>query len=161
MEFECDCSGTGYSGATCYSCQPPYQCSPKEIFHYVFFSALHPTSCEAYRNAHPGNQRTQVVIDPDGSGPLAPFPVTCQYYARGKTETFIHHGSEQWTEVDGKQEPGSFVENIIYDGDFPQIEAVVNRSTSCKQMIEYKCRQSRLFNSPCEFSRNNQELAWE
>jgi len=43
-------------------------------------------------------------------------------------------------------------QEIAYDGDMAQIEAVVNRSSGCKQYIEYKCRQSRLFNSPCKLN---------
>jgi hypothetical protein len=46
----------------------------------VMFTALNPLSCEAYKNAAAVGQRAQVKIDVDGSGPLKPFPVTCEYY---------------------------------------------------------------------------------
>lgn len=44
--------------------------------------ALNPLSCEAYKNTNPVGQRALVKIDVDGSGPLAPFPVTCEFYSK-------------------------------------------------------------------------------
>lgn len=89
-----------------------------------------------------------MIIDVDGSGPLKPFPVTCQYYHDGKTQTIIHHMNEDPTSVDGYEAPGSFVQIINYDGDFPQMEAVINRSIDCRQFIKYECKNSRLFMTP-------------
>lgn len=65
--------------------------------------------------------------------------------------TVLHHRNEEETPVDGFQEPGSFSQNIIYDADGDQIEALINRSSSCWQRLSYSCRNSRIFNSPCEF----------
>lgn len=42
--------------------------------------ALNPLSCRAYKNVNPVGQNSDIKIDVDGSGPLKPFPVTCQYY---------------------------------------------------------------------------------
>lgn len=70
--------------------------------------------------------------------------------ADGRIVTKLHHRSEEDTTVDGFQEPGSFVQNIIYDAEAEQIEALINRSSSCWQHISYMCRNSRLFNSPCK-----------
>ncbi|CAL8121658.1 unnamed protein product [Orchesella dallaii] len=128
-EFECDCRDSGYTGATCHM-------------------PLHPLSCQAYRNVHGTSQKSEVIIDVDGSGPLKPFPVTCQYYHDGNTQTIIHHMNEDPTPVDGYEAPGSFRQVIQYDGDFPQIEAVINRSVECRQFIKYECKNSRLFNTP-------------
>uniref|UniRef100_A0A672GYR0 Contactin associated protein-like 5a n=1 Tax=Salarias fasciatus TaxID=181472 RepID=A0A672GYR0_SALFA len=54
--FSCDCSGTGYSGATCHA-------------------SIYETSCEAYKLI--GSSSGFYSIDPDGSGPLGPAPVYC------------------------------------------------------------------------------------
>jgi contactin associated protein-like 2 len=85
----------------------------------------------------------------DGSGPLKPFPVTCEFYSDGRVVTVLSHSSEHTTAVDGFQEPGSFEQNIIYEADLPQIEAFLNRSQNCWQRLSYDCRSSRLLNSPC------------
>lgn len=41
---------------------------------------MHPLSCRAFKNVNPVGQNSDIKIDVDGSGPLNPFPVTCQYY---------------------------------------------------------------------------------
>ncbi|XP_026683145.1 neurexin-4-like [Diaphorina citri] len=63
-EFTCDCTASGYSGAVCHT-------------------SLNPLSCEAYRNVNSVGTHSNIHIDVDGSGPLKPFPVTCEFY--GKT----------------------------------------------------------------------------
>lgn len=47
-------------------------------------TALNPLSCEAYKNAAAVGQKAEVKIDVDGSGPLKPFPVSCEYYGELK-----------------------------------------------------------------------------
>ncbi|KAL4092111.1 hypothetical protein QTP88_026673 [Uroleucon formosanum] len=148
-EFFCDCGNTGYSGAVC---QTP----------------LNPLSCLAFKNVNPVGQNSDIKIDVDGSGPLKPFPVTCQYYADGRIVTTIRHQSESGSTVDGFQEPGSFKQEFNYDADLFQIEALINRSHSCWQPLSYSCKQSRLFNSPANgldfrpfgwwVSRHNQKM---
>ncbi|XP_047345060.1 neurexin-4 isoform X2 [Vespa velutina] len=128
-EFFCDCANTGYSGAVCHT-------------------SLHPLSCEAYKNMNSVNQRAEIKIDVDGSGPLAPFPVTCEFFADGRVMTVLRHSNEVPTPVDGFEEPGSFIQDINYDADLDQIEAFLNRSTRCSQRIKYECKHSKLFNSP-------------
>lgn len=62
------------------------------IFKLVFYltlilnlsTALNPLSCEAYKNAAAVGQKAEVKIDVDGSGPLKPFPVSCEYYGELK-----------------------------------------------------------------------------
>lgn len=131
MEFHCDCAGTGYAGAVCHT-------------------SLNPLSCQAYKNVNTVQSRTMINIDVDGSGPLAPFPVTCEFYSDGRVITVLSHSSEHTTRVDGFSEAGSFEQNIIYEADLPQIEALLNRSQSCWQRLNYACRSSRLFNSPSD-----------
>ncbi|XP_043250778.1 neurexin-4 isoform X2 [Colletes gigas] len=128
-EFFCDCANTGYTGAVCHT-------------------SLNPLSCEAYKNINTVNQRADIKIDVDGSGPLNPFPVVCEFYTDGRVRTILRHNNERITPVDGFQEPGSFVQDIIYDADMDQIEALLNRSTNCRQRISYECIHSKLFNSP-------------
>uniref|UniRef100_A0A3B4B5P3 Uncharacterized protein n=1 Tax=Periophthalmus magnuspinnatus TaxID=409849 RepID=A0A3B4B5P3_9GOBI len=54
--FHCNCSGSGYSGATCHS-------------------SVHEQSCEAYK--HKGNTSGFYYIDVDGSGPIKPQLIYC------------------------------------------------------------------------------------
>lgn len=72
MEFTCECKGTGYSGSVCHT-------------------SLHPLSCQAYKNVQPVNQRADIKVDVDGSGPLKPFQVTCEFYADGTVATVLQH----------------------------------------------------------------------
>lgn len=54
--FHCNCTNTGYTGATCHS-------------------SVYEQSCEAYK--HQGNASGFYYIDSDGSGPLQPFLLYC------------------------------------------------------------------------------------
>ncbi|MPC93159.1 Neurexin-4 [Portunus trituberculatus] len=63
LEFICDCTGTGYSGAVCHT-------------------PLNPISCAAYGLQNPGVKRAEIYVDVDGSGPLVPFPVSCEFYSK-------------------------------------------------------------------------------
>nr|CAI5863793.1 unnamed protein product [Callosobruchus analis] len=140
MEFICDCRGTGYGGAVCHS-------------------SINPLSCLAYKNVQAVGPRADIKIDVDGSGPLAPFPVTCEFYADGKIATVVHHANEQTTSVDGFQEPGSFVQDIRYEANEDQIIALINRSSTCRQHLEYACRNSKLLNSPSDEA-NFRPFSW-
>ncbi|KAI2659090.1 Contactin-associated protein-like 4 [Labeo rohita] len=55
-QFYCDCSGTGYTGATCHN-------------------SIYERSCEAFRKT--GSQSSVFTIDLDGSGPLEHTQVNC------------------------------------------------------------------------------------
>lgn len=139
-QFFCNCSETGYAGAVCHT-------------------SLHSLSCTAYKNVQAVSQRADITIDVDGSGPLTPFPVTCEFYSDGRVATVLQHSNQQTTSVDGFQEPGSFQQDIHYDADEDQIEALINRSSTCRQHIQYACRNSRLFNSPTE-ENNYHPFSW-
>ncbi|KAF6207362.1 hypothetical protein GE061_018603 [Apolygus lucorum] len=128
-EFFCDCQYTGYAGAVCHT-------------------ARYSLSCEAHKNAGAVGERERIQIDVDGSGPLSPFNVTCEFYADGKISTVVHHTNEEGTQVDGFNDPGSFVQDIMYDADMIQIEALINRSRDCSQYLYYSCKQAKLFNTP-------------
>ncbi|KOB71646.1 Uncharacterized protein OBRU01_10999, partial [Operophtera brumata] len=101
-------------------------CCPNEV---VFDASVHPLSCLAYKNVQAVSRSADLHIDVDGSGPLPAFPSTV---------------------VDGYQEPGSFRQDISYDASRAQLEALLNRSHSCTQRLEYRCRHSRLLNSPSD-----------
>ena len=79
------------------------------------------------------------------------FTIIIVLIVDGRTVTVVHHRNEGTTHVDGFQEPGSFRQDITYDADMKQLEALTNRSTNCFQTIQYSCRNSRLLNSPCKF----------
>ncbi|XP_060801715.1 neurexin-4 [Amyelois transitella] len=130
-EFSCDCRSTGYAGAVCHT-------------------AVHPLSCTAYKNVQAVSRSADIHIDVDGSGPLPPFPVTCHFYTDGRILTAVHHTAGSGSIVDGYQEPGSFRQDVEYDANRSQLEALLNRSHSCQQRLEYMCRHSRLLNSPSE-----------
>ncbi|CAK1598381.1 unnamed protein product [Parnassius mnemosyne] len=139
-EFTCNCQGTGYAGAVCHT-------------------SIHPLSCQAYKNAQAVSRSADVMLDVDGSGPLPAFPATCRFYSDGRVLTAIHHSATESSQVDGYQEPGSFRQDISYDASRAQIEALLNRSHSCSQRLEYMCRHSRLLNSPSDEA-SFQPFAW-
>ena len=68
--------------------------------------------------------------------------------ADGRVLTVVSHNNDETTPVDGFQEPGSFIQDIMYEADMEQIEALINRSSTCQQRLRYECKQSHLFNSP-------------
>lgn len=80
----------------------------------------------------------------------------------------VGHSQEHSTTVDGFVEPMSFHQEIIYDADLSQIEALLNRSHTCWQRLNYACYSSRLLNTPSDeltfrpyaawYSRNNQRM---
>ncbi|GBP09577.1 Neurexin-4 [Eumeta japonica] len=130
-EFICNCHGTGYAGAVCHT-------------------SIHPLSCTAYKNAQSVSRSAEISIDVDGSGSLDAFPVTCEFYSDGRIITAVQHSVSSSTTVDGYQEPGSFRQDITYDASRAQLEALLNRSHTCTQHLEYACKHSRLLNSPSD-----------
>uniref|UniRef100_A0A8C8DIJ9 Contactin associated protein 2b n=1 Tax=Oryzias sinensis TaxID=183150 RepID=A0A8C8DIJ9_9TELE len=109
--FSCNCSGTGYTGATCHS--PLYQ-----------------QSCEEYELQ--GQSSGAYWIDPDGSGPIAPFRVHCDMTGQMLKVTFLR-----------------FSLQLLFPLFSPvQLWSVTSRAESCEQFVAYACRMSRLLNSP-------------
>lgn len=130
-EFSCACEETGYTGAVCHT-------------------SKHPVSCAHYRNTNLLTKRQEVIIDVDGSGVLAPFPVTCEFFNDGSVWSYIGHKDEGTNTVDGFEHRGSYVADIDYNANMEQIEVFVNRSTKCRQRIHFDCLNARLFNSPSQ-----------
>ncbi len=134
-EFYCECEGTGYTGAVCHT-------------------SLNFKSCVHYKNVHPESRYAETVIDVDGSGPLAPFPVRCEFFPDGRNITYIGHANEEATKVDGFEEKGSYRQVIHYDTSMDIMEAMINRSKTCLQKLGYDCKRSRLLNTPVGDSDN-------
>jgi len=134
-EFYCECEGTYYTGAVCHT-------------------SLNFMSCVQYSHAHPDSRYAETIIDIDGSGPLAPFPVRCEFFPDGRNITYVGHQNEEATKVDGFEEKGSFSQVIYYDATMEMMEALINRSSSCVQKLGYDCKRSRLLNTPVGDSDN-------
>jgi contactin associated protein-like 2 len=116
----------------------------------VCHTSLNFLSCVQYHNSHPGSQYAETVIDIDGSGPLSPFPVRCEFFPDGRNITYVGHANEEATKVDGFEDKGSFQQTIYYDATMEMMEALINRSISCEQKLGYDCKRSRLLNTPVE-----------
>ncbi|CAG6016460.1 unnamed protein product [Menidia menidia] len=124
--FHCNCSGTGYSGATCHS-------------------SVYEQSCEAYK--HRGNASGYYYIDVDGSGPIKPQLIYCDM-TEDKTWMEIQHNNTELTRVRPSAGGSQHRAHFEYASDDQQLEAVIRRSEGCQQELAYHCRSSRLLNTP-------------
>ncbi|XP_052004183.1 contactin-associated protein-like 5 isoform X2 [Xyrauchen texanus] len=122
--FYCDCTGTGYTGATCHN-------------------SVYEVSCEHYRLT--GSTSGYFSIDPDGSGPLDPFQVYCNI-TENKVWTVVHHNSTDAVRVQGSTLQKPHVGRLNYSASSEQLKALLSLSDHCEQRIAYHCRRSRLFN---------------
>ncbi|XP_028982917.1 contactin-associated protein-like 4 isoform X2 [Betta splendens] len=121
--FHCNCSGTGYGGATCHS-------------------SIYEQSCEAYK--HKGNTSGYYYTDVDGSGPIRPQLIYCNM-TEDKTWTVIQHNNTELTNVQilpGKNQHSAHFE---YTAAEEQLTAIISQSEHCEQELTYRCRRSRLF----------------
>ncbi|XP_058520148.1 contactin-associated protein-like 5 [Ochotona princeps] len=122
--FHCNCSGTGYTGATCHD-------------------SIYEQSCEVYR--HQGNTAGFFYIDSDGSGPLAPLQVYCNI-TEDKIWTTVQHNAEL-THVRGSSPEKSYTLTLDYGGSMEQLVALIDSSEHCEQEVAYHCRRSHLVNT--------------
>ncbi|MBN3304064.1 CNTP5 protein, partial [Amia calva] len=123
--FYCDCSGTGYTGATCHD-------------------SIYEPSCEAYRQT--GSSSGYFSIDSDGSGPLGPTLVYCNM-TEDRVWTVIHHNSTEPTRVQGSSLQKPYMMQFNYSTSPEQLLALVSGAEQCQQEIVYRCRKSRLLNT--------------
>ncbi|KAG5852888.1 hypothetical protein ANANG_G00067300 [Anguilla anguilla] len=123
--FYCDCSGTGYTGATCHN-------------------SIYEPSCEAYRQT--GSTSGLFSIDPDGSGPLGSTLVYCNM-TEDKVWTVVSHNSTESVTVQGSTLQKPYVMHFNYSTSPPQLRALVAGSEYCQQEVVYRCRKSRLFSN--------------
>ncbi|XP_032209818.1 contactin-associated protein-like 5 isoform X2 [Mustela erminea] len=124
--FYCNCSNTGYTGATCHN-------------------SLYEQSCEVYR--HQGNTAGFFYIDSDGSGPLGPLQVYCNI-TEDKIWTSVRHNNTELTHVRGADPEKPYTMALDYGGSMEQLEAMIDSSEHCEQEVAYHCRRSRLLNTP-------------
>ncbi|XP_042187664.1 contactin-associated protein-like 2 isoform X2 [Callorhinchus milii] len=124
--FKCNCERTGYSGATCHN-------------------SIYEQSCEAYK--HLGRTSDTYWIDPDGSGPLAPFKVYCNM-TEDNVWTTVYHNMLQQTAITGSSLEKPAVMKLNYSTSLDQISAVTSSAEYCEQYVSYTCRMSRLLNTP-------------
>ncbi|XP_036382105.1 contactin-associated protein-like 5 [Megalops cyprinoides] len=123
--FYCNCSNTGYTGATCHS-------------------SVHEQSCEAYK--HKGNTSGFYYVDVDGSGPLNPQLVFCNM--TDKAWTVIQHNNTERTKLKSSKGANQHFVYLNYSVNGEQLQAVINQAEHCQQELSYHCKQSRLLNSP-------------
>uniref|UniRef100_A0A668A0K3 Contactin associated protein like 3 n=1 Tax=Myripristis murdjan TaxID=586833 RepID=A0A668A0K3_9TELE len=115
--FHCNCSDSGYSGATCHS-------------------SVYEQSCEAYK--HRGNTSGHYYIDVDGSGPIRPQLIYCNM--TGDTHTHTHTLTlEVRPSPGGNQHSAHF----DYSAEEEQLLAVISQSDHCEQDLSYHCRKSQ------------------
>ncbi|XP_034999026.1 contactin-associated protein-like 2a isoform X1 [Hippoglossus stenolepis] len=124
--FSCTCDGTGYNGATCHT-------------------SIYEPSCEAYK--HLGRSADTYWIDPDGSGPLGPFKVTCNM-TEDKVWTTVVNNLPPKTTVTGSSRERRTVLQVNYSASMEQVTAITNSAEYCEQQIVYSCQKSRLLNTP-------------
>nr|XP_061826904.1 contactin-associated protein-like 5 [Nerophis lumbriciformis] len=131
--FSCDCSGTGYSGATCHD-------------------SVYESSCEAYKLI--GGSSGFYAIDPDGSGPLGAAQVYCNM-TEEKVWTVLAHNSTSPVRVQASTLQAPHVVALDYGASAAQLQAIVSRSEHCQQEVVYSCKRSRLFNT-----KDGSPLSW-
>ncbi|XP_058847925.1 contactin-associated protein-like 5 isoform X1 [Acipenser ruthenus] len=120
--FYCNCTNTGYTGATCHS-------------------SIYEQSCEAYK--HKGNASGFYYIDLDGSGLQRPLLVYCNM--TDKTWTVLQHNNTELTKVRGSNQHTVY---FNYTANMEQLQAIINQAEYCEQELVYHCKKSRLLNTP-------------
>uniref|UniRef100_A0A2K6BEU8 Contactin associated protein family member 4 n=1 Tax=Macaca nemestrina TaxID=9545 RepID=A0A2K6BEU8_MACNE len=121
--FHCNCTNTGYRGATCHN-------------------SIYEQSCEAYK--HRGNTSGFYYIDSDGSGPLEPFLLYCNMTET--TWTIIQHNGSDLTRVRNTNPENPYAGFFEYVASMEQLQATINRAEHCEQEFTYYCKKSRLVN---------------
>uniref|UniRef100_A0A3Q3M7H4 Contactin-associated protein-like 4 n=1 Tax=Mastacembelus armatus TaxID=205130 RepID=A0A3Q3M7H4_9TELE len=124
--FHCNCSNSGYRGATCHS-------------------STYEQSCEAYK--HKGNASGHYYIDVDGSGPVKPQLIYCNM-TEDRAWMVIQHNNTELTRVHLSPETNQDAPHFEYASDEEQLAAIISQSEHCEQELTYHCRKSRLLNTP-------------
>uniref|UniRef100_A0A2I3LX45 Contactin associated protein family member 4 n=1 Tax=Papio anubis TaxID=9555 RepID=A0A2I3LX45_PAPAN len=121
--FHCNCTNTGYRGATCHN-------------------SIYEQSCEAYK--HRGNTSGFYYVDSDGSGPLEPFLLYCNMTET--TWTIIQHNGSDLTRVRNTNPENPYAGVFEYVASMEQLQATIDRAEHCEQEFTYYCKKSRLVN---------------
>uniref|UniRef100_A0A8C0WN05 Contactin-associated protein-like 4 n=1 Tax=Castor canadensis TaxID=51338 RepID=A0A8C0WN05_CASCN len=130
--FHCNCSSTGYMGATCHR-------------------SRHEQSCEAYK--HQGKSSGHYYFDLDGSGPLEPFPGFCNM--TDVPWTILQHNGSAFTRVKGVSQKNPYHVAFQYAASTEQLLATVAQSEYCQQELTLHCRGSRT-----QDARDGTPLSW-
>uniref|UniRef100_A0AAQ6IU35 Contactin associated protein like 3 n=1 Tax=Anabas testudineus TaxID=64144 RepID=A0AAQ6IU35_ANATE len=131
--FHCNCSSTGYGGATCHS-------------------SIYEQSCEAYK--HKGNTSGYYYIDVDGSGPIRPQLIYCNM-TEDKTWIVIRHNNSELTRVQLLPGKNQHSAHFVYTAEEEQLTAIISGSEHCEQELTYHCRKSRLL-----YAADGSPLSW-
>ncbi|XP_069560846.1 contactin-associated protein-like 4 [Brachyistius frenatus] len=123
--FHCNCSNSGYRGATCHS-------------------STYEQSCEAYK--HKGNTSGHYYIDVDGSGPIKPQLIYCNM-TEDQTWMVIQHNNTELTRLQPSPERNQHFVYFDYLSEEAQLAAIIGQSEHCEQELSYHCRKSRLLNT--------------
>uniref|UniRef100_A0A4W4FQY5 Contactin associated protein like 3 n=1 Tax=Electrophorus electricus TaxID=8005 RepID=A0A4W4FQY5_ELEEL len=123
--FHCNCSSTGYAGATCHS-------------------SIYEPSCEAYK--HQGNTSGFYHIDVDGSGPIKPQLIYCNM--SDKAWMVIQHNNTELTKLRASSGISQHLAHFNYSADTEQLGALITQAEYCEQELSYHCKKSRLLNTP-------------
>ncbi|XP_068563834.1 contactin-associated protein-like 4 isoform X1 [Cebidichthys violaceus] len=124
--FHCNCSNSGYRGATCHS-------------------SRYEKSCEAYK--HKGNTSGHYHIDVDGSGPIKPQLIYCNM-TEDMAWMVIQHNNTELTRVHLSPERNQHSAHFDYASEEEQLAAIISQSEHCEQELSYHCRKSRILNTP-------------
>ena len=103
------------------------------------------TSCSVIRK-HVSSVSGNYVIDPDGTGGLAPFTAYGDTSDKnGAGVTVIRHDSERRTHVQGCDPSGCYSLDIHYTGvSLSQSASLTRISSHCEQFIKYECYSSMI-----------------
>ncbi|XP_008284255.1 contactin-associated protein-like 4 [Stegastes partitus] len=123
--FHCNCSNSGYRGATCHS-------------------STYEQSCEVYK--HKGNTSGHYYIDVDGSGPIKPQLIYCNM-TEDRTWMVIQHNNTELTRVQSSLERNQHFAHFDYSSEEEQLAGIIGQSEHCEQELSYHCRKSRLLNT--------------
>ncbi|CAH3025879.1 unnamed protein product, partial [Porites evermanni] len=101
-------------------------------------------TCSEIKSHSPQATSGSYVIDPDGEGGYQPFSVFCDMIDKnGVGVTVVGHDSEDRILVNGYEDAGSYVRNVVYVGaGVTQLATLATISTHCEQFIKYKCYHS-------------------
>ncbi|AWP03642.1 putative contactin-associated protein-like 4 [Scophthalmus maximus] len=120
--FHCNCSDSGYSGATCHS-QREHKNDLENINISIFTLRL----------------QAEAKI---------PLTIKCNLHQKENTWMVIQHNNTDLTRV--RPSPGVNQRSVHFDysTEEEQLSAAIGQSEHCEQELSYRCRKSRLLNTP-------------
>ncbi|KAM4876425.1 contactin-associated protein-like 3, partial [Thomomys bottae] len=119
--FSCDCTHTGYTGATCHS-------------------SLYEQSCEAHKYREEDSSGLY-YIDSDGSGPLGPALVYCNM--TDTVWTSVQHNESHLVRAKCSQGDSLQLVHFNYRASMDQLQAIVNHADHCEQELTFPCKKPR------------------